>query len=404
MTANRKAKQQLETLDLDGELLNCVSYATYYNRISLFTSFRMVNNGEEAIEDLVVQVTGANKLILPAEIKIDHIPAESSMEVKTPSLLNPKYLAELDTSEECAVNVTVLCGKAVVCSIEASVKAISMESWSGTSGNPEMLAAFVRPRLSDCQKILAEAGLQLKTWGYSKEWSGYAGNDKNALMYAFASMYAAVRNLNIEREECVNSADIVRVGNLADLVPTRTATPLAMAVYMASCLEAAKFNPVIVVGQTKIGVGVWLHESCFNTPLQDDMSVIERYVSAGVNNLAIVDVDDLFAHKNASFATSSTHFVTQLNQGKYESCIDVKRCRIGGIFPMPIKVGGGSSYEILDNDRYSYDAKPEQLIDADSLSLQRKATKNRNWERRLLDLSLKNNLLNFRYQDRKSVV
>ncbi len=398
MTANRKATQQLETLDLDGELLNCVSYATYYNRIPLFTSFRMVNNGEEAIEDLVVQVTGANKLILPAEIKIDHIPAESSMEVKTPSLLNPKYLAELDTSEECAVNVTVLCGKAVVCSIEASVKAISMESWSGTSGNPEMLAAFVRPRLSDCQKILAEAGLQLKTWGYSKEWSGYAGNDKNALMYAFASMYAAVRNLNIEREECVNSADIVRVGNLADLVPTRTATPLAMAVYMASCLEAAKFNPVIVVGQTKIGVGVWLHESCFNTPLQDDMSVIERYVSAGVNNLAIVDVDDLFAHKNASFATSSTHFVTQLNQGKYESCIDVKRCRIGGIFPMPIKVGGGSSYEILDNDRYSYDAKPEQLIDADSLSLQRKATKNRNWERRLLDLSLKNNLLNFRYQ------
>ena len=100
MTANRKAKQQLETLDLDGELLNCVSYATYYNRIPLFTSFRMVNNGEEAIEDLVVQVTGANKLILPAEIKIDHIPAESSMEVKTPSLLNPKYLAELDTSEE----------------------------------------------------------------------------------------------------------------------------------------------------------------------------------------------------------------------------------------------------------------------------------------------------------------
>ena len=60
MTANRKAKQQLETLDLDGELLNCVSYATYYNRIPLFTSFRMVNNGEEAIEDLVVQVTGAN--------------------------------------------------------------------------------------------------------------------------------------------------------------------------------------------------------------------------------------------------------------------------------------------------------------------------------------------------------
>ena len=398
MAANKKAKQILETLNLDGELLNCVSYATYYNRIPLFTSFRVENNGEQPLENLTIQVTGANKLILPAEIQIEEIPAESSMEVKTPSLLNPKYLAELEDTENCTVTVTVCSGKTVICSIESSVKAISMDSWSGTSGNAEMLAAFVRPRLSDCQKILAEAGLQLKTWGYSKEWSGYSGNDKNALMYAFASMYSAVRNLNVEREECSDSTGLVRVGNLAELVPSRRATPLAMAVYMASCLEAAKFNPVIIVGKDKIGVGVWLHESCFNSPIEDDMSIIERYVSAGVNNLAIVDVDDLFAHKNASFATSATHFSTALNQGKFDGCIDVKRCRIGGIFPMPIKVGGGNTYEILDNDRYSYDAKPEKLIDADSLSLQRKATKNRNWERRLLDLSLKNNLLNFRYQ------
>ncbi|MDE6790789.1 MAG: hypothetical protein K2J61_03605, partial [Clostridia bacterium] len=89
MAANKKAKQLLETLDLDGELLNCVSYATYYNRIPLFTSFRVVNNGEEALENVVIQVTGSNKLILPAQINIDQIPAESSMEVKTPSLLNP---------------------------------------------------------------------------------------------------------------------------------------------------------------------------------------------------------------------------------------------------------------------------------------------------------------------------
>ncbi|MDE6558148.1 MAG: DUF4011 domain-containing protein [Clostridia bacterium] len=397
MAANKKSKQQLDTLDLDGELLNYVSYATYYNRVPLFTSFRMVNNGEEAIEDITVLVAGGNKLIMPAEIKIDHIPAESSMEVKTPPLLNPKYLAEIEDTEDCTVTVTVCCGKNVVCEIEASVKAISMESWSGVSGNAEMLAAFVRPRLSDCQKILAEAGLQLKTWGYSKEWSGYSGNDKNALMYAFASMYSAIRNLNIEREECGDATQLVKVGNLAELVPGRTANPLSMAVYMASCLEAAKFNPVILVGKTKVAVGVWLHESCFNSPLQDDMSVIERYVSSGVNNLAIVDVDDLFAHKNASFATASTHFTTFLSQGKYDCCIDVKRCRIGGIFSMPIKVGGGSSYEILGDNRYSYDAKPEKLIDADSLSLKRKATKNRNWERRLLDLSLKNNLLNFRY-------
>ena len=397
MATNKKAKQLSETLDLDGELLNAVSYAVYYNRIPLFTSFRIVNNGEEAAEDLAIRVTGSNGCIMPAEIKIDQIPAESSMEIKTPTLLNPKYLAELENAADCVVTVTVVSGKAVICSIEATVTALPMDSWSGISGNGEMLATFVRPRLSDCQKILAEAGLQLKTWGYAKEWSGYSGNDKNALNVAFASMFSAVRNLNVEREEGTDVTQAVRIGNIAELVPSRKATPLALAVFTASCLEAAKFNPVILLGKNKIGVGVWLNESCFNSPIQDDMSVIERYVSAGVNNLAIVDADDMFAHKNASFATASQHFITGLQRGDYDCCIDIKRCRIGGIYPLPIKVDNGSSYEILDNSRYSYDAKPEKLIDADKLKLKRKSSKNRNWERRLLDLSLKNNLLNFRY-------
>lgn len=184
MAANRKSTHQAEALNLEGDLLNCVSYATYYNRMPLFNSFRLFNSGEVALENLVVKVSGSNALILPAEINVDQLPAESSVEIKAPSLLNPKYLADLKEAEDCIVTVSVTCGKTSVCSPEATVKAIPMEQWSGLSDNVEMLSAFVRPKLSDCQKVLAEAGLQLKTWGYSKEWSGYAGNDKNALMYA----------------------------------------------------------------------------------------------------------------------------------------------------------------------------------------------------------------------------
>lgn len=397
MASNKKAKEKLESIDIDAELLDCVSYATYYNRIPLFTSFRLINGGDSDVEGLSVQIAGADRLIMPAKVEVDRLAAQSSVEIKTPPLLNPKFLADLSGACDCTVNVTLLCGKTVVCSVDASVKAVSMDSWSGLNGNGEMLAAFVRPRLSDCQKILAEAGLQLKTWGYSKEWSGYAGNDKNALNFAFASIFSAVRNLNIEREEGGDPYGLVKIGNVAEVVTERKASPLLMAVFVASCLEAAKFAPVIVMGRNRTGVGVWLTESCFSAPLQDDMSLIERYVSSGVNNLAIVDCDDLFAHRNASYATAASHFVSALQSDAFEICIDVRRCRIGGIFPMPIKVASGASYEILNDSNYSYEAKPEKLIDADKLALSRKASKDRNWERRLLDLSLKNNLLNFRY-------
>ncbi len=398
MAVDKKTVQKLEALDLEGELLNCVSYATYYNRIPLFTSFRLINNGAEDIEELTVTVTGSDKLVLSSQISVKKVPAESGTEVKTPPLLNPKFLAEIKDKKDCTVTVCVSCGKITVCTISATVTALPMDSWSGLSGNAEMLSAFVRPRLSDCKKILAEAGLQLKTWGYSREWSGYTGNDKNAVNFAFASIFSAVRNLGLEREDGGVMTDTVSVGNLTEILFDRKATPLAMAVFTASCLEAAKLNPVIVVGANKIAVGVWLVESCFNAPVMDDLTYIERYISSGVNSLAIVDVDDLFAHKNASYATSAAHFSSLLQAGRYDLCIDVKRCRIGGVFSMPIKIESGSSYEILEGDRYSYDAKPEKLINANDVTLERKSTRNGNWERRLLDLSQKNNLLNFRYE------
>lgn len=395
--ASSKKNKIIDTVELDGELLNAVSYSTYYNRLPLFTSFRLFNGGEEAVEELTVTVTGDNKFILPSQTAVASVPAEASVEVKLATELNPKFLAELDVPQNCAVKVEVASGKTVICTLGADVRALPMDWWSGVSDNAEMLAAFVRPKLSDCQKVLAEAGLQLKTWGFSREWSGYSGNDKNGVRGAFAAIFSAIRNLNIERKESGDLSGEVKVGDVAEIVAEKSATPIAMAVFAASCLEAAKLNPVILVGKDKVGVGLWLYESCFTVTVKDDMQLIERYLSDGVNNLAIIDADDLFAHKNASFTTSSAHLSSALASSKFDICIDLKRCRIGGIFPMPIKVKNGSSYEILGSAQFSYDEKPEDIIDAEKFGLERSASKDKSWQRRLLDLSLKNNLLNFRY-------
>ena len=40
-----KNQKRMETLEIEGELLNTVSYATYYSRIPLFSSFRIFNGG-----------------------------------------------------------------------------------------------------------------------------------------------------------------------------------------------------------------------------------------------------------------------------------------------------------------------------------------------------------------------
>ncbi|MDE7181933.1 MAG: DUF4011 domain-containing protein [Clostridia bacterium] len=392
-----KTKKQNESIELEGELLNTVSYATYYCRLPLFTAFKIFNRAEESVRELTIAISGSTELIIPSEISVDEIPHESSVEIPAENLLNPKYLADLDEPAVCTVQVKVSSGKSVICTLKADVSALPINCWSGLTGNPEMLAAFVRPKLADCQKVLAEAGLQLKTWGYSSEWSGYSGNDRNGVRNATAAVFSAIRHLNIECENGGDLSKTVSPGDISDILQSKKATPLSLALFAASCFESTKMNPVIVVCKKKVAVGVWLYESCFSSPIQDDMTVIEKYVTDGVNNLAIFDIEDVFAHRNASFTTSEAHFSAALKSKSFEACVDIKRCRIGGIFALPLKVKTAHGYELLDDRQLSYNEKPREVIDASKYEFDRTASKDKSWQRRLLDLSLKNNLLNFRY-------
>ena len=394
MATNNKTANLIE---IEGELLNSVSYATYFCRLPLFTTFKIFNRSENSARDITVSISG-NELILPTEIEVSEIPHESSIEVTVENVLNPKYLADLEQSEKCKVLIKLSQGKRTICNLKAEVLALPIDCWSGLSGNAEMLAAFVRPKLADCQKILAEAGLQLKTWGYSTEWSGYSGNDRNAVRGAVAAIYSAIRHLNIERVDDGDLTDTVCCGDISSVLQDKQATPLKLALFAASCFEATKLNPVLVIGKDKIGVGVWLYESCLSSPVQDDMSLIEKYIKDGVNNLAVFDCDDMFAHKNASFTTSASHFESFIRGGSFDICLDIRRSRIGGIFPLPLKVKTKSGYELLDDKELSYSAKPREVIDIAKYEYTRAESKDKSWQRRLLDLSLRNNLLNFRYR------
>lgn len=396
MAKNPASKQN--NIEFEGELLDEVSYATYYCRLPVFTSFKIFNRAEENIQGVLVQITSSTPLIMPTERVVDEIPHESSVGLTIDNILNPQYLADLTEPAVSMVHIKLLHEGSVLCTLKGEITALPIDNWCGLSGNSEMLSSFVRPKLADCQKILHEGGLQLKTWGYSSEWSGYSGNDKNAVRNAAASIYSAVRHLNIECEQEKDLTKSVKVDDISKIISSKKSTPLSIALFTASCFEAAKFNPVLILGNNKVGVGVWLYESCFSSPTQDDMTIIEKYVLDGVNNLAIFNAEDLFAHKNASFTTSSSHFLNSVKNGEFEVCVDIKRCRLGGIFPMPLKVKTRAGYELLTDKELSYSEKPKQVFDASKYNYDAPVSKEGAWQRKLLDLSLKNNLLNFRYK------
>ena len=393
---SKKSKYLSETLEIESSCLSDVSYGTYYCRLPLFTSLRLNNKGETSTDALTVKISGAagDGLILSKEIVLDDVQPDSGVEISAGSVLNPKFLAELEEITVCTVTVAVFTGKEEVLSVQNEVRCLPIDCWQGLGANVEMLSTLVRPKLSDCRKILSEAALQMQKWGYPSEWSGYSGNDKNAVRAAAAAIYSAIRAQDIALLPASSLSEPQYAGDLTQVLSRKEATPLQTALLYASCIECAGLNPVLVLGSSGVAAGVWLRENCFTATTTDDMSVIEKYVQDGVNNLAIFDVNDIFSHKNASFTTSGAHFAAAVKHGDYETALDIKRCRIGGLFPLPIKVKQNGKYELLDEKNFSYDNKPEELPVFSAA--EKGASRERTWQRRLLDLSLKNNLLSFK--------
>ncbi|MBQ3505690.1 MAG: DUF4011 domain-containing protein [Clostridia bacterium] len=390
----QKVKKWEEFLSINGEIAKVVSYADYFARRPLFSSLQIKNTAEESATDLSLTLTNENGMIVGAEKNISEIPFESVVEVSFDGVLSPHYFSSADEVRQERIFATLTKDKKVVATAEWTITTLPFDYWQGVNGDIERLAAFVRPRLADCAKVQMEVEAQLKKWNAECELGGYVGNDKNAVRRIVAATYAAIRKFSIAKKE----ADIsrpVEAGAGVKILSENKASALELSLFVAACLEYMGLHPVLVMGEKAITCGVWLYENCFLDTVSDDMDRLIAYVSDGINNVSVFDVDDLFAGKNAAYSTSETHFKSKAEAGEYEKFVDVRRCRISQVLPLPLRARSLKGYEILSEEDVSPDALPADLKSTQKLALDNEQTKDKLWERRLLDLSMKNTLLNF---------
>ncbi len=383
-----KKRNLTEKLAIELRFPKYVGYLDYFLstpvRICLKSSF------EETLP-LTVSVESDEALILPYEEQVE-IPFESAVVLENSGVFSPVFLAENDEMRTVTVRVTVKHEGKAVAAASCEVSVLPFDWWEGLSGNAERIAAFVRPRLSDVSVLLADAGKRLRKWKADAEFYGYAGTDKNAVRQIVAAVYAAVKAVGVGWDGPIDLSAPAAAAREGSVLKDRMATPFELALLAAACLEAAHLHPVIAVGRG-VAVGVWLYDSCFLEPVTDDADLVEKYVSDGINNLSFFDADDLFVEKNTPYTPSENHFKAKLKEGFYEYFVDVRRCRMGGIGVCPMRGKGIKGYEIYREE--GEEGAPAPIPVFQDLKLEGKQPKNKQWERRLLDLTSKNALLCF---------
>ncbi|MBR2341070.1 MAG: DUF4011 domain-containing protein [Clostridia bacterium] len=389
----QKSKKLEECLELNVEAPKVLSYADYYMQNPLFTSLQIKNSSIAAIEGLTLAVSNGNGLVTAHSKQLEEIPFESKVAVALPNIISPLYFVNLEEVKEEEIFIELFKDKKLIIKTSVKLTVLPFDFWEGVNGNVERLAGFIRPKLADCAKLRADVQAQLRKWEVFSDLEGYEGADKNTILRTIAGLYAVMRRVSVEREE-VDMASPVQI-EITKFLTKRKASPLEMAIFVCSTLESFGLHPVLAIGEKELGVGVWLHDSCFMDTTSDDLNRLEKYVSEGINSLSCFDVEDLFSDKNAAYATSEKHFLQKLNEGKYYCYIDVRRLRIARVTPLPIRTGNAKRYEVLSEADISLDNAPKTLTEQKNLAIFGKQTKDKQWERRLLDLSLKNTLLNF---------
>ncbi len=391
---DKKKKKIEELLSLSVETVKYVSFVDYYLHTPLFTSLRINNEGANSLYDFEISVTNENGLVSPCVKTVDELPFESSVEVNVGDIVSPLYFADLSEIKEEKLIIELSQNKKPVARVEACVTALPFEFWQGVGGNEETLAAFVRPKLGDCSRLKTEMRAQLKKWNVSDEWHGYDNSDKNTVRKVIASLFTVLRHYSFTKKPC-DITKPVEAGAGVKLLSDRNASELEMTLLVASTLESAGLDPVIVYGEKGITCGVWLYDSCFPDTVSDDTERLEGYISEGINGLSCFETEDLFSDKTVAYSTSENHFAQKLGAGEYERILDIRRARLNRITPLPLRNKTVKGYEILSENETSPDEAPKDLLLKGDLRLEGKLTRDKQWERRLLDLSMKNALLSF---------
>lgn len=393
-----------EPIRMDVAVLPVINYAMQQNGAVAIQSITIENTTDNIIENVDIEITATPAFALPLVRHIDHLPANKAITISRPKLvLNGEYLAGLTEKLAGVLHIELKSGDTVLAADNAETTMLAFDEWHGLGLYPEMLSAFVTPNHPELAKIIARATEFLGQWTGDTSMDGYQSQNPNRVLSQGAAIFTAIKEQAIAY--VVAPASFERVGQrvrLCDMVlQQKLGNCLDLTLLYASCLEAVGLHPLLIATEGHIFTGFWLEERMFPECVQDDFSLITKRLASGVNEIAVVETTAVTTGKDVSFDIARALGEQNLTAQQAEYIIDVHRARMSGISPLPLRVHTDSGWVIQHDASFKKENMfaPTQLGETIQIEphMQEDALpKKMQWERKLLDLGMRNTLINLR--------
>lgn len=396
--------QEQTTLKIQKQTLPFLNISLYLNDIKPVQSLTIENTSGIDSASLEIKITADLPCIEPFSFTISSVPAKKEVKIPLENLkVNRDFLNKLSETEKANITIEVFENEVSMLKEAIAINVHPLEHFGGFQVLPELIASYVTPNHPYIYHIKRKAIDILETQELKTAFEGYQSNDPERVLQIMSSIYSAIQGEEIvysslppgyeemgQRLRLLNTIQQEKFGNCIDI-----------SLLFAACLEAVDLNPILIIVRGHAFVGCWLQDDKFSEVINDDKTAITKRLSKGIREMAAVEATSVCKGNNIKFSDALNTGEAQLVQKEeFLLSVDIKRARTLRIRPLPLltnATGTQLDEEALKQTETAAMEKHFEIgtIYQDELLQGKQAkTKQKIWERKLLDLSLRNNLLN----------
>lgn len=393
-----------QLLEVEFVYTKSINYAIQQNKIPIVRIIKIKNLSDEELANLDIKITSIPAFTNSWSQKIDILLPKQCLEVNPSGItLMADMLTELTEQIVGEFILSVLVNEESIFEKKYEVNVLAFDQWSGTSTIPEILASFVTPNHPEIPKIIQKASKILEDWTNNPSFDAYQSRSRDRAKKQVGAIYEVIKSMEIIY--CIPPASFEKEGQrirMCDSVlSTKLGTCVDMTILFASCLEAIGINPLLIIVNGHAFVGAWLIDDSFADSVNYDVTLLKKRTATGINEILVAEATCLNAGHTSTFDEAVNIADHRLvNEEEFILFIDVVRARYCGIKPLPQRIKTRESWEIksISEPINMGNQSPVEIVggtDTEDYNIA-KMSKQKIWERKLLDLSLRNSLLNLR--------
>lgn len=386
-------------------------FAMQQNGVVPVQLLQLHNDGEAMLRDLDVRLELLPDLGSPWTARVAQIPAGATFNLQPALMLRPEVLAATAERFRANLRVEVRVCDVVLATLEREINVLAYNEWPGAASLPSLLAAFVLPNHPVLAPVLRAASARLAKATGNGALDGYQGRDPERVRAMAQAIYEEIQACGIAYVHPPASFEQngQKVRTPEQVIGERLGTCLDLSLLYAACLEQAGLHALVPLVEGHAAAGLWLEPETFAEAAPADPLPLRKRIE--LDRIALIECTTLCTTQAQPFSVACSlgsklveaPAVDSLAQAAkaprtFWFALDVAAARRVGIKPLPLRI---TSYQIAP------DASPmpgpmilplppvRPLEPMPVLPVADTSDRLGRWQRKLLDLTLRNRLLNF---------